>query len=72
MQWYVSITGDHNPETERIMLPVGVTLADVYKEYALAYPPNQRVGYSRFYSLWQTIMAHVSYQRVSITWHWAL
>lgn len=65
MRWYVSIMGDHHPESERILLPVGIGIADIYREYALSYPADQCLGYKRFHSLWKETMRNVSQQRVS-------
>ena len=48
MQWYISLLGDHHPETSRVLLPVGITVADMYKEYTSATPQADWIGYPSF------------------------
>lgn len=66
MEWYVSLLGDHHPEAGRILLPVGVTLKDIYAEYITTYPNEDCITYAHFNRLWNESYRHVSYQRVSI------
>lgn len=64
MDWYISIMGDHSPESSRILLPVGITLTDIYKEYCGVNPIEEQVGYQRFHQIWKENHQNVSYQRV--------
>lgn len=65
MEWYVSVMGDHHPESARILLPLGISLADIYKDYCHAYPAEDQIGYHRFLEIWKKNHKNVSYQRVS-------
>ena len=63
MKHYVSIMGDHHPESARILLPVGITVTEIYRRYC-QYHRDDVVSLSRFHELWTYSMKHVSYQKV--------
>ena len=62
MKFYVSLIGDHSPERARILMPIGLTVNDVYRRYKMQYEDG--VSPSHFYALWKIHMKHVSRQRV--------
>jgi len=61
MNYYVSLIGDHSPERARILMPIGLTVKDVYRRYKMQYKDGLSPGH--FYALWKTHMKHVSRQR---------
>ena len=72
MDYYVSLMGDKSPSEERILLPMGITVKEIYKEYRFVHK-SDIIEESQFYSLWKKHFTHVSYQKVcsmQITaWH---
>ena len=64
MDHYVSITGDHDPENGRVLLPIGICVKDVFLKYSVQYPNG--VGKSAFYAIWKEHMKHVSRQKVCV------
>ena len=65
MSYYVSLMGDKSPTEERIILPMGVTIKEIFKEYAAVHHSNP-IEESQFYYLWKKHFKHVSYQKVCV------
>ncbi len=62
MKHYVSLVGDHSPETARILLPIGVRIKDIYRKYVSLH--ENPITKATFYALWKKHMRHVSQPKV--------
>ena len=63
MKHYVSTVGDHHPESARIVLPLGISIKDIYRKYINQYEEDA-ISLQHFYHLWSCNMKHVSHQKV--------
>ena len=64
MHNFVNVMGDRNPEANRILLPVGITVHDIYMAYRKGRDTTEQLKKSQFYGLWKCHFGHVSYQKV--------
>ena len=64
MTHYTTMMGDHAPDRERTLLPVGLTVKTIMKAYERAYSTEDTVKQSQFYDLWKKHFPHVSCQKV--------
>jgi len=62
---YVSVMGDHSPESGRVLLPLGSSIMESFRKYCNTHSPHDQVSQSLFYEVWKENMAHVSFQSVS-------
>lgn len=66
MNWFVSVMGDQSPESERVLLPVGMTIQEIFKEYKQVHREEEVVERSMFYSIWKQNFSHVTQQQVNL------
>lgn len=67
MTHYTTMIGDHAPDTNRILLPVGMTIKDIFISYEKVYKNEGPIKKSHFYQLWKQHFPHVSCPQVCST-----
>lgn len=66
MAVFVNKMADHSPTQDRLLLPVGVTRAEIFKQYLCDTPEESQVKRSQFYGIWSSKMKNVSYPKVNL------
>ena len=59
--------GDKSPESERILLPAGLSVKEIFNRFEVAYQHDEsRIKEKRFYGIWKEHFKDVSHQQVKI------
>lgn len=68
MKYYVDLMGDASPSGERILMPLGLSVNEIYRQYQITHERSQEeiLKRSRFYEIWKAEFSHVSYPKVLI------
>ena len=66
MSNYVQSVGDASPTQNRIIMPMGVTIQEIFRQYNKNRIESDRIREAHFYKLWQKNFQHVSFQKVSL------
>lgn len=64
MVTYVAEMGDKSPDSDRVIMPSGLTVADVFQEYRSVHRHEDCIKQSQFYAIWEKNFKHVTYPKV--------
>lgn len=68
INYFINKYGECSPECDKKILPLGITIKDVYCDYKCSVKPHELLSKSRFYAIWKTIKHDVILQRQVCAW----
>lgn len=66
MKHYASTVSDHSPENSKVLLPLGVSVKEIYEDYTQCYEKELQIELGHFYAIWRKHMSHVGQQEVDL------
>jgi len=64
MQNYVQLISDISPLNDRLIMPYGMTVKDMYMRYRSSRPDVECIKEAMFYRIWSANFKHVTFQKV--------
>lgn len=65
ISYFLAVNADKSPDGERLILPVGLTIEEIFKEYTSKTPDDERIKRSQFYKIYKKNHKNVTHPRVS-------
>ena len=67
LQWYTEVTADKSPDGDRMIMPVGMSIRDIFDLYVRTCE-TECLNKSQFYGIWKTHFSHVTFPKVIIVY----